>query len=378
MVRAFALLLLLGISLAQGFRGLSLSTPYPNQTVRTGETVTLPVEVKNFGLPPQVVQVQVTDVAPGWKASLLGGGRVVGAVYLAPDAEQSLSLRLEPPKGVKGGTYRFRLLATGTSARAELPITLTTGEVLPKRLSLEAELPVLKGTAGSSFRYRVTLRNESDQDLLINLEAEAPEGFQVSFTPSFGSQQVTSLPVKAGESRDLDVEVSPPREVEARAYGVTLRALAGEAKAELAVTLQISGRPELSLSTPEGRLSGRAYAGRENPVKLVVKNTGSVPVEEVSFSSSEPSGWEVKFDPEKLEAIAPGKEAEVTARVKPTSRAVAGDYMLTLRASAGEASASMDYRVTVLTSTAWGIVGVGLVAVALGVLGFAVSRFGRR
>jgi uncharacterized membrane protein len=378
MVRAFALLLLLGISLAQGFRGLSLSTPYPSQTVRTGETVTLPIEVKNFGLPPQVVQVRVVEAATGWRASLLGGGRVVGAVYLPPDGTQSLSLRLEPPRGVKGGTYRFRLVATGASARAELPIILTTGEVLPKRLSLEAELPVLKGTAGSSFRYRVTLRNESDQDLLVNLEAEAPQGFQVSFTPSFGSQQVTSLPVKAGESRDIDVEVSPPREVEAKSYGVTLRALAGEARAELAVTLQISGRPELTLSTPEGRLSGRAYAGRDNPVKLVVKNTGSVPLEGVSFSSSEPSGWEVRFNPEKLEAIAPGKEAEVTATLKPSSRAVAGDYMLTLRASAGEASASMDYRVTVLTSTAWGIVGVGLVAVALGVLGFAVSRFGRR
>jgi uncharacterized membrane protein len=51
---------------------------------------------------------------------------------------------------------------------------------------------------------------------------------------------------------------------------------------------------------------------------------------------------------------------------------------LTLRANAGDQSASAEYRVTVLTSTLWGIVGVIVVAVALGVLGLVVSRYGRR
>jgi uncharacterized membrane protein len=52
--------------------------------------------------------------------------------------------------------------------------------------------------------------------------------------------------------------------------------------------------------------------------------------------------------------------------------------MLTLRASAGSAQTSADYRVTVQTSTLWGLVGVALIAVAVGAVGFAVSRFGRR
>jgi uncharacterized membrane protein len=86
----------------------------------------------------------------------------------------------------------------------------------------------------------------------------------------------------------------------------------------------------------------------------------------------------VKFEPDKLEKLAPGAESEVTAKIKPSPRAVAGDYILTLRASAGNAQASADYRVTVQTSTLWGLVGVVLIAVAVGVVGFAVSRFGRR
>jgi len=377
--RLLALLLLLtSLGLAQGFRGLALYTPFPSQSVRVGETINLPITLKGFGLSPQTVQVRVVELAQGWKASLLGGGRVISAVYVLPEGEQNFSLRLEPPPDVRPGTYRFRLVAEGSGTRAELPITLTLGQVLPKRLSLETELPVLKGTPTASFRYRVTLKNESDQDLLANLEADAPENFRVSFSTAFGGQEINSLPLKAGESKDLDVQITPPRQVEAKIYAVTLRALAGEARAELAVNLDITGQVELSLTTPEGRLSGRAYAGRENPIKLVVKNTGSAPAENLEFSSSEPSGWEVKFEPDKLEKLAPGAESEVIAKIKPSPRAVAGDYILTLRASAGNAQASADYRVTVQTSTLWGLVGVVLIAVAVGVVGFAVSRFGRR
>lgn len=244
------------VGLAQGFRGLALYTPYPSQSAQAGETITLPITLKGFNLSPQAVQVQVQSAPPGWKANLLGGGRVVSAVYVLPEGEQNLTLQLEPPPGVKPGTYRFRLVAQGQDAGAELPIALTLGQALPRRLSLETELPVLRGGPSASFRYRVTLKNEGDQDLLVNLEADAPQGFQVNFTPSFGSQEVTSLPVKAGESKDLDVQVSLPQNVQAKRYAVTLRALAGEVKTERVVELDITGQPQLSLTTPDGRLSG--------------------------------------------------------------------------------------------------------------------------
>ncbi|WP_022798525.1 COG1470 family protein [Thermus islandicus] len=372
-------LLALGVASAQSFRGLSLGTPYPEMGVQPGESVSLTLTVKNHGLPPGVVRLAVAEAPPGWQASLIGGGRLVRAVYLAPDGEASLTLRLQPPKEVKPGTYRFLVRAEGLGQTATLPIALVVGQGLPQRLSLEAELPVLKGPPTSSFRYRVTLKNESDRDLLVSLEYEAPKGFQVTFTPAFGSQQVTSLPIKAGESKDLDVEVSLPKDTKADAYGITLRAVAGEAKAELGLTLQVTGRPEVSFTTKEGRLSGQVTAGRENPLKLVVKNQGSAPAKNLSFSAAEPSGWEVKFEPDKLEVLEPGKEAEVTARIKPSPKAVTGDYMVTLSLSGDEGvSASLDYRATVVRSTLWGLVGIGLMAVALLVLGFAVNRFGRR
>ncbi len=359
-----------------GFQGLRISTPFPSQSAQLGEPVTLSLTVKNFGLPPQTVTLRATSIPRGWKATFLGAGRVVESLFVDPDQESSVTLQLEPPKGVRPGEYRFQVAAVGQNASATLPLTLTLGNVLPRRLSLNAELPVLRGSPTSSFRYRLTLRNESDQELLVSLDAQSPAGFRVTFTTL--GQEVASLPIKGGESKDIDAEVGLPPKVPAGTYPISVRAAGGETRAELKLSLEITGRPELSVTAPDDRLSGRAYAGRSTPLKLVIKNNGSAPARNVTFSASEPSGWEVKFTPERIDQIPANDQAQVTADLKPSPKSLTGDYMVTMTASAGDVSSSADFRITVLTSTLWGLVGVLLVAVALGVVTFAVNRYGRR
>jgi len=364
------------VTVAAGFRGLGFSTPFPSQTVRADETQTLVLTLKNFGLPPQVVALRVLDAPRGWKLTFLGAGRPITSVYVAPDQEATVTLRLEPPERLRPGAYRFRLLAQGQDGQAVLPLSLTLGTVAPRRLSLEAELPVLRGAPTASFRYRLTLRNESDQDVLVNIDAQAPRGFQVTF--SLFGQQVASVPLKAGESRDIDAEVSLPPRAPAGMYPIAVRAASGDARTSVQLTMEITGRPELTVTAPEGRLSGRAYAGRDSPLKVILKNTGSAPARNVSLSSFPPSGWEVTFAPERVEEIAPNAEAEVTATVRPSPKALTGDYMVSMTASSGDVSSSADFRITVSTSTLWGLVGVLVVAAGLGVVTFVVNRFGRR
>jgi uncharacterized membrane protein len=362
------------------YKGLGLSTPYPSQTIRAGEPVTLTVSVKNYGLPPQIVTLRVLEAAGRWRASFLAAGRTVSAVAVGPDQDIVVSLRLEPPSGTRSGTFRFRLAAEGQGTRAELPLTLTMGDVLPSRLALEVELPTLRGAATSSFRYRLTLRNDSDRDLLVNLDATLPalKSAQVTFTAV--GQQVTTLPIKAGESRDIDTEVSLGQQTTpAGDYEVVVKARSGDAVAERKLTLTVTGRADLSITSAEGgRLSGRAYAGSATPMKLIIKNRGGVPARNVEMNSSEPSGWEIKFDPQRIAEIAPNGEATVTANLKPLAKAIAGDYMVTLRVNAGDVSASSDFRITVVTSRLWGLVGIAVVLAAVAVVLQAVQRYGRR
>jgi len=64
--------------------------------------------------------------------------------------------------------------------------------------------------------------------------------------------------------------------------------------------------------------------------------------------------------------------------VTPTEKSLAGDYMTTLRAASRGETAATQFRVTVTTSTLWGIVAVGIVGAALLIMVGAVMRFGRR
>ncbi len=66
------------------------------------------------------------------------------------------------------------------------------------------------------------------------------------------------------------------------------------------------------------------------------------------------------------------------ALITPTAKAIAGDYVTTMRASARGESASQTFRVAVQTSTQWGIIGVAIIGIALLVLVGAVAWFGRR
>jgi uncharacterized repeat protein (TIGR01451 family) len=144
------------------------------------------------------------------------------------------------------------------------------------------------------------------------------------------------------------------------------------------VTLQISGQGKLSLTTKDGRLSGDATVGKTANYTVVVSNTGTAPLESVEMSGTVPTDWKVQFNPKTIESIAPDQKKEVQVSVTPADKAIAGDYVATFRAGARGDSANADFRITVTTSTLWGIVGIAIIAMALLVLLGAVARFGRR
>ena len=111
---------------------------------------------------------------------------------------------------------------------------------------------------------------------------------------------------------------------------------------------------------------------------VVITNIGTAPANDIQLSGSAPSGWKITFDPKTVDRIAPNENKEVQALITPTDKAIAGDYVTTIRASARGESASTTFRVTVTTSTMWGIAGVGIIGIALLVMVGAVARFGRR
>ena len=84
------------------------------------------------------------------------------------------------------------------------------------------------------------------------------------------------------------------------------------------------------------------------------------------------------FDPKVLEEVAPKQTVNINADITPADQSLAGDYMVTFQANGGSGQVTANYRVTVLVSTLWGIVGIAIAVLAILVVGFAVVKFGRR
>jgi uncharacterized membrane protein len=249
----------------------------------------------------------------------------------------------------------------------------------PARLSFETEYPTIRGGSDAAFSFSVNLKNEGDDDLSVNLVADAPQELAVTFRSA--GKDITNLPtdIKANSSQKIDVSAQPLSPLQVGTYPFTVTAQSDTASADIPLTAEVVGQPDLSLTTPDGRLSGTAYLNRANPVKLLLRNTGNSPAAGVKLSASAPAGWTVTLNPATVVEVPANDQIEVTADVKPADNAISGDYIVTFNAQPNDSpNKSSDFRITVQTSTLWGIVGIGLIAVAVAIVGMAVTRFGRR
>jgi len=357
--------------------GFWLTTPHPELAIRPGETQSIALTLRNSNLPPQRASLEITGVPDKWRWSLKGGGRDVGAVIVGPDASENLNLELTPPEGARGDRIPIEVRARYGNEVAELPLLVSLSNKPEAGLELKSELPALRGTASSTFSFKVDVKNDGEESL-FNLAANVPEGFQTRFKRGYGSEEITGLPIEAGASETVTLEVTPPRSAAAGRYPVVMEVSGGGATAATELSIEVTGQPEVSLAGPQERLSGQAVAGKESSFPFTLANAGSAPATDIELSASPPSGWKVEFEPERIDAIAPDSTSRVNVKITPSERAIAGDYMVNVRASSGPVSESAEFRVTVEASTAWGMAGIGVIAAAALVLGMAVMRYGRR
>jgi uncharacterized membrane protein len=214
--------------------------------------------------------------------------------------------------------------------------------------------------------------------LTASFAADAPADFETSFTEAYGTQELSSIPIEAGQSKDIKLRVRPPSSVDAGHFPITVTVNADDVFAKTELALDVVGQPQLQVAGREGLLSARAVASKQSTVPIVVTNSGTAPADNVTLNASAPAGWKVSFEPATIERLVPGKDAEVQALITPSDKSLAGDYMVTVRANSRGEGASSQFRIAVSTSTVWGIAGAGVIGVALLLMLGAVARFGRR
>ena len=241
-----------------------------------------------------------------------------------------------------------------------------------------AQGPSRKGPSTQAFNFNLTLANGTAEDLTFSVNAQGPTGWTVQANLT-GQAQAASAVVKAGSTSGVTVSATPPVGVAAGTYEFQVVAVAGERTIQGTLSVDITGTYTLTMDTSDSRLNGHGPAGSISPVAIVVTNTGTADITNVKLTGSGPGKWDITFSEPTIATIAAGKSVTVSAQIKPSGDAIAGDYTVTLSAN-GDPSArdTIDIRYTVETSVIWGVVGVALiVAVGAGVW-WVFQRYGRR
>lgn len=359
---------------AMAATGLTLTTPYPALTVSPGTLVTFELSLETND--PARIDLSVSGAPASWKATLHGGGYVVGAVQTNGTDPTIVRLDVDVPDDATGSA-RLVVTASSTGTTVTLPLDIKVEADAGGEITVTPDYTALRGAANQSFTFNLAIANQTPEDVSYTATGEGPVGWSVDVTLT-GQAQAVSGTAKAGGSSNVAVKVTPATNADAGTYKVAVVATVGGQQFPVELGVEVTGSYSLQLSTPTQVLSVNGQAGTVTEQVFTITNNGTAPVTNVVASASLPTNWKAEYDPVTIPSIAAGASVNVTAKITPAADAIAGDYSLTFRVRGEEANDEAEVRFTVEASLVGALIGAGLIVVFIGGLLWVFRRYGRR
>ena len=366
------------VPFATAANGLKVTTPYTAVSVAPGNKVSFDLTVTSTE--SANVSLSLSGVPSGWTANIFGGGFVVEGVSVDSKTPAKVRLDVTVPSEATAGSSTIRVTAAGGGSSDTLPVAIRVNSSAAGDLTLTTTTPELTGSADKDFKFDLTFKNDTAQDVTVSATATGPEGWTLDTTLT-GAADAASTIVKAGSTQSISVSAKAPEGTAADTYPIKVTATAGDRTAEADVSVAVTGSYSMTLSTPTQILSASGSAGSATSMTFVVTNTGTAPISKVTLVGTPPSGWTVTVDPKDgLDTIAPNQTGNINAVITPSKDAIAGDYQISFKASSTEDStgATALIRFTVDTSPVWLIVGIAIIILMLGGLYYVFRTYGRR
>lgn len=242
--------------------------------------------------------------------------------------------------------------------------------------SFTARLVNLEAETKDPFRFNATLRNGSGETQMYALKASVPNGWTALFRVQ--GSQVAGLRLEPGATQDISIEIKAAPLSEPGKYEIPVTATANDENLQLDLEAVVKGNYQLEVTTPSGRLNDEITEGKSKQIILTVRNTGTLPLEELEFSAKTPSQWTATFQPSDIQRLEAGESQEVTATLSVPDKTIAGDYLTTFTARNDDTNAETTFRMTVKTSLLSGWIGILVILAALGMVYYLVRKYGRR
>lgn len=242
--------------------------------------------------------------------------------------------------------------------------------------SFTSRLINVEATSNETFRYNTLLTNASSTTKTYNLSSQAPAGWQVIYRVEGTS--VTSLQLEPNTTKDISIEITCPISSKPDKYVLPIQAISTQDTLKLDLEAVVRGSYGVEITTTSGRLSDEIVAGNSKELLLVVKNTGTLPLNSLELSSQLPSKWETSFSPTTIEQLEPGKQADIKVTLKVPEKTIAGDYVAKLNVRNANSNAEAAFRIIVKTSLLSGWLGLFIIAAAAGLIYILIRKYGRR
>ena len=366
-------------------RAISVAPEYSGVIVSQGENVSVDLKVFNKGRQDEIIELTVPSVPKGWTATVKTYSFGITGVYMESDKTRNLTLKAEPDESVGPGKYTFLVKGQTqdgkltSSGKVVITVKPKQEEKKSKDVKITTSYPVLEGPTDATFEFSIEVQNKLDKDTVFNLAYEGPPNWDIKFKPAYEDKYFSSLRIKKGQTESMAVEVKPYLLAEPNRYPLKVKVSSPEAKAEAEIMVVLTGTYRLDAGTADGLLSLReAYQGKEANLSFYVKNSGSAKQNNVKFLSFKPENWKVEFRPERLETLARGELKQVEVIITPAEQALVGDYSVTLSIEGEKAKKNLEFRVPVKASTAWGVIGLGIIVLVVVGLVVLFIRLGRR
>jgi uncharacterized membrane protein len=284
--------------------------------------------------------------------------------------------------GVFGGLFGSQLALAAQESR-QADILLPPGQEEPppealteERLEIFSSYPIQQNTVGSGFEFEITLYYEGSESRTFDLDMELPEGWTGTFTGGYPETEISAFTVEPMKERETVTFIVTPVEESFQGpgdYTFTVSAFSGNLSDSLDLeAVVIPPAPQyllyMSTATLQSEFSIKPKQTNHISVQLLNAQTGTV--NDIIFSAEKPEGWDVIFTPSTLASLEYGVTQEIDVVIIPPAGTEAGDYPLILKASGDRAEIEREYRLTVVTSTAWGSAGIGI-AIAI-IVGLAI------
>ncbi|MBN2336376.1 carboxypeptidase regulatory-like domain-containing protein [Candidatus Bathyarchaeota archaeon] len=357
---------------------IELRSTYPSVSEELGQRIELPLRVSNVGEVTKLITFQ-TEAPSGWDVSYkTSSGIVVKSLSLSSDETESLTIELEHPEDAVVGDYSIAVQAVDTNDNVCDTLIFEVNLRQPKsELEVISTFSDVTVEAGDSITFPIVVWNTGEKDAVCLLTVlSAPDNWNTEFIT--GDIAVSNLLIGAGESITFDIEVEPPKSVATGNYELQVVVASDDGShTVLPFGISVSGSYELTLEL--STLYTSVTIGGTVTYTARVTNNGQTAITTLYLEATLPSDWEATITPVQVNSLSPRESTTFTVVTETPSDAVAGDYLLTMKATSDQLdSDEIDLRVTAKASTSWGLIGLGVAAVAIVGAVFAFRKFKRR